>query len=230
MGYGATKDWFKLVATGISLQGGSNSPKYNVDASVEDSNGDFACRTKKDTETEFSASYKITAGGDTNNQHALDDLTKIGLVVVFDSSTSIQVTGLDLKTDNKGYPVLDVKGVKETAAQSHATFSSGVTFLAKKKAQAFGIASITGKVISGSVSISGGLATAQDSQGITVKREPEGVRLTTSNSLQACTGLPAAVADTTGGYKIETPLASDESNTGYGTSTIAAYKDIARDT
>ena len=78
--------------------------------------------------------------------------------------------------------------------------------------------------------VSGSVATAQDSLGVTVKREPEAVRAVANNSLQICTGSVAAVADTANGWKTETPLSGDQANTDYGTSTIAAFKDIVRDT
>ena len=231
MGYGATKNWFGITGTGINLNTSSNPRSYNVDAAVQDSNGDFACRTKADTENQYTCVYRITGGGDTNNLHALDDLAKVGEVVTYDTATKIQITGVDLGTDNKSYPIVTVKGVKDPAGtHTHATFSSGVTFTAAKRAQKIGLGAITGKLTSSSLSISGSLATAQDSLGVTVKREPEGVRAVANNSLQICTGSVAAVADTAGGWKTETPLSGDEVNTDYGTSTISAYKDLVRDT
>lgn len=231
MPYGATTDWFGAAGTGINLQTSSISKKYNIDAAVQDSGGDFACRTKADTENEYTCAYRITGGGDTNNLHALDDLAKVGEVKTYDTATKIQVTGVDLGTDNKSFPIVTIKGVKDPAGvHTHATFSSGVTFTAAKRAQKLGLGAITGKLVSSSLSVSGSVATAQDSLGITVKREPEAVRAVANNSLQICSGSVAAVADTAGGWKLETPLSSDQTNTDYGTSTIAAYKDIVRDT
>lgn len=231
MGYGATTDWFGIAGTGINLQTSSDPKKYNVDAAVQDSNGDFACRTKADTETEYTCAYRLTGGGDTNHLHNLDDLAKVGEIKTFDTNTKIQVTGIDPGTDNKSYPIITIKGVKDPAGtQTHPTFSSGITLLAIKKAQKIGLGAITGKLVSSSASISGGIATAQDSLGITVKREPEAVRIVATNTLQICTGSVSAVADTTNGYKLETPLSGDQVNTDYGNSTVSVYKDLVRDT
>jgi hypothetical protein len=230
MAYGATTDWFGEAGTGINLQTSSESKKYNIDAAIQDSGGDFACRTKSDTETEYSCAYRVTGGGDTNNLHSLDDFGKVGEIKTYDTNTKIQVTSVEVATDNKSFPIVTLSGVKDPAGvQTHPTYSSGVTFTAAKRAQKIGLGAITGKLVSSSVSVSGSIATAQDSLGVTVKREPEGVRAVATNSLQACTGAVAAVADTANGWKTETPLSGDQSNTDYGTSTIAAFKDIVRD-
>jgi hypothetical protein len=231
MPYGANTDWFGIAATGINLQSSSKGPKYNIDASVQDSVGDFACRNKGDTETEFTCTYRLQAGGDTNGSHSIDALAKVGEVKVYDTSTSIQVTGVDGNTDNRSFPLVTVKGVKEkTAGQTHAEFTTGISLVARKAAQKIGLGAITGKITAASFSVSGNLTPVQDSQGVTLKREPDGVRVVAQNTLQTCSGATAAVADTAGGWKLETPKGDEETNTDYGTSSIAVFKDLTRDT
>ncbi len=220
MPYGALTDHFGIAAAGILLQSSSNPKKYNVDATVTDENGDVACRTKTDLETEYSCTYALTSG----NSVSIDDLAKVGAVV----GTLIQVTAIDGTTSNKAFPTITVKGALDHAdAGVHPTFTSGISVMAKKVATPLGIGSITGKTTASSFSISGGMVTVQNELGVTVKREPDGVRVVAQNTLQTCTG--AAAASAASGWAVETPLSSDEVNNDYGSSTIAVYKDITRD-
>lgn len=235
MSFGSTKDYFGLATAGeIELQTDNSNPSYATDASAEDSNGDMVCTTKSGETREVSSSYRFCGGGDTNNQHNLDTHVEIGMVKSFDTGTHYQVTNIQLGTDNKGYPLLTVTGIQDTGvtAQTHALYSTSLTFLAKKKAQGFGLGTLAAgdKVISGSVTISGNITPVADSVGNIVKREPYGVKISATNSLQNCTADPSTPVDTASGWGEETPAAAlAESNTDYSTATVAAFKNVTQD-
>lgn len=233
MSFGSTKDYFGLATTGeIELQSDNKNPSFATEANGEDSNGDVVCTTKSGETIEVSSTYTLCGGGDTNNQHNLDTHVEIGMVKSFDTVTHYQITSIDLSTDNKAYPTLTVTGVQDTGttAQTHARYSTGLTFLAKKKAQGFGLGTIASgdKVISGGVAISGSVATVADSDGNIVKREPYGVRITATNTLQNCTADPSTPVDAAWGE--DTPEAVlAESNTDYATATVTAFKNVTQD-
>lgn len=232
MGYGSTIDYFGIADTNVKLQTSDLASAFNVDASVQDSVGDFACRTKSDTENTVTCVYSVIGGGDANNSHNLDTYAEVGEVKTFDTNTHYQVTGVEVNTVNTAFPTITLTGVKDpgTTAQTHALYSSGISFIALKKAQGFGIVPTgAAKVTAGSVSISGNAVTAQDSLGVTVKREPEAVRAVTNNTLQICTGTAAAAADTANSWAFEDPASSGQVNNEYGTTTVSTFKDIARD-
>lgn len=218
MGYASPTDHFGLADSVWIVQSASESPKFNVDVAVEDSVGDFACRTKADTETEYSVSYKLIGGGSVS----IDSKVKVGQL-----KESVLVNGISGATNNKEYPVITVKGPGNAAA-STAVYSTGISILAKKKAQAPWLTSITGKVNAANFDISANMVAVQNATGVTVVRELDGARVTADATLQACSG--ACAASAASGYAIETPLSNSEGNTAYGTETISVYKDLVRDT
>lgn len=234
MSYGSTKDWFGLAAVaGIELQSNDKNPSYATEATSEDSNGDVVCVTKAGETNEVSATYKIC--GDTFNMDTAAIDLKVGSVKSYDTGTHYQITGFDVSTDNKEFPTLTVNGVQDPGATAgtHAEYTSGVSVIGKKKAQGFGLGAIVAgnKVISSNLSVSGNIATVEDSQGDIVKREPYGVKITTSNTLQNCTADPTAPADTANGYYLDNPLTTlSESNTDYGTATVSTFKQLQQDT
>ena len=218
MGYGSPTDHFGLADSVWVVQSSSDPSKFNVDASVQDSNGDVACRTKADTETEYSVAYKLIGGGTVS----IDGKVKIG-----QRKESALINGISGNTTNRDFPVITVKGIDNSAA-STAIYSSGISIDARKKAQAPWLTSITGKVSASNFDISADIVAVQNASGVTVVRELSGARVTAGATLQACSG--ACAASAASGYAIETPKSANMVNNDYGTETISVYKDLARDT
>lgn len=218
MGYGSPTDHFSLADSIWIVQNSSDPAKFNVDASVQDSNGDFACRTKADTETEYTVTYKLIGGGSVS----IDAKVKVGQL-----KGSVLVNGISGNTANRDFPIITVKGPGNAAA-STAIYASGITLDAKKKAQAPWLSSITGKVSASNFDVSADIVAVQNASGVTVVRELSGARVTAGATLQACSG--ACAASAASGYSIETPKSSNMPNTDYTTESISVYKDLVRDT
>lgn len=223
MAFGVTTDWFGKASAGTKeLQSSEHSASYATDATAEDENGDVACRTKAGETDEYTVTYKHCGGATAVDLDAA--YGKIGGTV-----SGIQITGIDVSTDGKDFPSITMKGVKDPAgASAHATYSTGITFDAAKKAQSFG-ATVVGdtNIISSSVSVSGSMATVEDADGDIACREPYGVQIKGSHSLQICVGAPSATASA--GYTLDSPIGRSESNTGYDTATCEVFKDLAKD-
>ena len=172
MAFGITNDWFGKESGGtVEMQSSEHTASYATDATAENSDGDVACRTKAGETNEYSVTYKHCGGDLAIN---LDTVYgKIGEQVA-SGSDNIQITGIDLSTDGKDFPSITIKGVKDPAAAgAHALYTSGITFDAEKKAQAFGVTA-TGdtNIISSTVSISGSMAVVEDADGDIACREP----------------------------------------------------------
>jgi hypothetical protein len=227
MAFGVSTDWFSLAVTDeIEIQSSEHSASYATDAVAEDENGDVACRTKAGATDEYTVTYKHHGG---TAGVALDTVFgKVGARIV-NGSDKIQITGIDVSTDGKDFPSITIKGVKDpAAATAHAEYTSGITYDADKKAQAFG-ATVVGdtNIISSTVSISGSMAVVEDADGDVAAREPYGVQIKGSHSLQICVGAPSATASA--GYTLDSPIGRSESNTGYDTAVCEVFKDLAKD-
>ena len=242
MSYGAV-DYFGISnGSTIVVQSGEYSPSYTTDATVSDENGDFRCRTKAGQVDEYSCTYKLCGGGDTNNDRTLDsdadlanDTTndrylKIGTVYQHNTK-NLQITGIEVSTTNSEEPTLTITGIDEASGKTHAEYTSGITVRCKKQAQTFGLVALaTGNyVTSGSIEISGSHSVVEDSDGDIVCREPYGFRLSASNTIQNCTATPTATADTANGFFLDSPIGQSDPNTDYGTATVEVFKDLVKD-
>jgi hypothetical protein len=227
MAFGVTTDWFGKASAGTKeLQSSEHSASYATDAVAEDENGDVACRTKAGETDEYTVTYKHI--GEATGISVDAAYGKVGAQVA-QGGGNIQITGIDVSTDGKDYPSITMKGVRDPAlATTHAVYTTGITFDAQKKAQPFG-ATVVGdtNIISSTVSISGSMAVVEDADGDIAAREPYGVQIKGSHSLQICVGAPSATASA--GYTLDSPIGRSESNTGYDTSTCEVFKDLAKD-
>jgi hypothetical protein len=235
MSYGVTTDYLGFGSvSGFEVQSSDKNTNFGVSAQVMDSNGDIACETKAQTVTEVSVSYQLCGGSTVNFDTAAVNL-KIGEVVSFDTITHYQITGFDVSTSNSGFPTVNVSATQDpdTAATTHATYSSALSVVASKSAQSFGLLSYpaTSKLSTGSASVGGSLVTVADSQGEIVCREPHGVRVTGSHSLQSCTLDPSdsIVADTANGWFFENTPSLSMSNTDYSTASAEVAKNVIKD-
>ena len=227
MAFGVSNDWFgRAVTDEIEIQSSEHSASYATDATAEDANGDTACRTKAGETDEYTVTYKHHGGSADNSVDTV--FGKVGARIV-SGSDMIQITGIDVATDGKDFPTITMKGVKDPAAAgAHAEYSSGLTYDADKKAQAFGATAAVGtNIISSTVSVSGSMVVVEDADGDIAAREQYGVQIKGSHSLQACSGAPSATA--AAGYTLDAPIGRSESNTGYDTATAEVFKDLAKD-
>lgn len=242
MSYGAV-DYFGISnGSTVVVQSGEYSPSYTTDATVSDENGDFRCRTKAGQVDEYSCTYKLCGGGDTNNDRTLDsdtDLAGNGAALkigeVYSDTTNgryIQITGIEVSTTNSEEPTLTVTGINEASGKTHAEYTSGITVRCKKQAQTFGLVALAAGnyVTSGSVEISGSHSVVEDSDGDIVCREPYGFRLSASNTIQNCTATPTATADTANGFFLDSPIGQSDPNTDYGSASVEVFKDLVKDT
>ena len=227
MAFGVNNDWFgRAVTDEIEVQSSEHTASYATDATAENSDGDVACRTKAGETDEYSVTYKHHGGSTGNSVDTV--FGKVGARIV-SGSDKIQITGIDISTDGKDFPSITMKGVKDpAAATAHAEYSSGITYDADKKAQAFGVTAAGGtNIISSTASISGSMAVVEDADGDIAAREPYGVQVKGSNTLQACSGAPTATAS--GSYVLDSPIGRSESNTGYDTATAEVFLDLLKD-
>lgn len=221
MAFGVTTDWFGKASAGTKeLQSSDHSASYAVDATAENSDGDVACRTKAGETNEYSVTYKHC--GEATGVSIDSAWGKVGELI-----SGIQITGIDVSTDGKDFPSITMKGVEHpSGAATPSTYSSGVTYDAIKKAQGFGATASNGNIISSTVSISGSMAIVEDADGDIKCREPYGVQIKGSNTVQACSGAPAGSASA--GYTLDAPIGRSESNTGYDTANIEVFKDLLK--
>lgn len=225
MSYGAT-DYFGFDdATAIFVQSGEFSPSNTTDATVSDENGDIACRTKAGEVEEYSNDYKLCGGATVDIDATFG---KVGDVVTHNSK-DLQITAISVNTTNSEEPTVSITGILETAGQTHATYTTGLSVVASKGAQTFGLAALTtgNYVTAGSFEIGGSHSVVEDSQGDIVCREPYGFRLTASHTIQNCTASPTATADT--GWALENPIGESSTNTDYGSATVDVFKDLLKD-
>ena len=227
MSFGATTDHFNIADTNWHLLTSGKSPVSSA-ANAQDSTGDNVCETVFDTAFSYTATYAPCGTGDTSG-----NVEWPTLYLGNDTTSAILRTGYSVATSNTARPVLTVNG--ETAfGTSNATYTlAPPTISIGKVASAMGFVPDTATVtrVTGSTwGITGQTAYVQDSQGQRCQSDVYGARVEASGELVSCTATATAIADTTNGYAVTGPVGNAETNTGYGTGSVAVYKNITADT
>ena len=232
MAFGVTTDYFGLADTKWQIQSSGIMPSAS-NAQALDSNGDVACEEVFGADAVYTAEYRVVSAAKDTNGYVpidLDDYAKIGELFAIDTNTDAAVTGVEVSTINSEFPTVSVTAAKhfgDTVDQPE--YTSGLEILGIKKAQGFGFSPAAGsRLVSSSASLSSQRTTVQDSQGDYAKSLVYQARLEASGELTACTGTPTATADT--GYTLANAVAGATTNTGYGTGTVAVFKNITADT
>lgn len=233
MAFGVLNDYFGLADTKHQLQSSSLAPATGGNAQVQDSNGNTTCETVFGRYGVYECAYKITSyTSDTSGYVALnlDTDAMIGEIFAIDTATKAVVTGIGLELPNTEQPTLTITAEEyqgdASAEAAQPTFSSGITFLGIKRAQAIGFVPDTdSRVTSCSVSLSGQLDATSDSQGARVLTVVYQGRAEATGELAACTGTPGASAHT--GWTMNAAVGTSEQNTGYGTASVAVFKNLA---
>jgi hypothetical protein len=229
MAFGATLDYFGLADTIWQRQNAESTPSAS-NAQSMDSDGSVRCETVFAADKIFSVAYQLVKADGT--PQSLDTKVKVGNIIAYDTNTKIAVTGLDVSTSNTEFPTVTVNGALhfgDTADQGK--FSSGVSVIGKKKAQAIGfVLGATSRVVSSSITVSSQRATVQDEDGDFVKSVVYQGRIEASGELTACTGNPTGTADTANGYALVNLPSLSQQNTDYASANIATFKNLLPDT
>lgn len=231
MAYGVTTDYFGLADTIHQIQSSAKNPATGGNAQATDSNGDVQCEKVFGNYDVFEASYRLvdhtqdTSGYVARN---LDTDVQIGQIFAIDTATNAIVTGVEVTTSPTEHPMMSITAEQyfgETTGQP--TYASGATVLCIRRAQGFGIvAGGSSRVTSGTLSLSGQSEAVTDSQGDRVQTTVYQGRADATADLTICTGTPTAVADTANGYALNAGVSSAQENTGYGTASIAVFKNL----
>jgi hypothetical protein len=225
MSYGATLDYFNLANANWRLQSSSKSP-VKSNSNAQDSNGDNVCETVHDTSATFSCEYASCGVGDTGGNVVFPTL----VAGTIDTENSSIITGFAIATSNTARPKLTVTGEKYYGDTSGtATYSPTLpTIKAGKKATAMGFTPDTNsRVTSSTWNFATQASTVLDSNGQRVVVDISQGRIDASGELVSCTAIAAATA--AAGYTLDGPNGSSTQNTGYGSSTVAVFKNVIKD-
>lgn len=223
MSFGANTDHWAFADTNHVLQSSSKPPQKS-NATALDSEGDVVAETVYDTGAGYECVYRHAGAaawaldGDTVAPHI-----RIGAIV---SSNKI-ITGITAATSNTERPLVTVTGedfVGDTASQLQ--YATGISVPTGKIAGGMGALSpdTNSRIVSSTMTATGQVAKAQDSDGTTVTVDVYQGRVEVSAELQSATSTAGGSADT--GFTADGPVASSEENTGYGNSTLTVFKNI----
>jgi hypothetical protein len=233
MNFGVTTDYFKLADTNWRPQTDALTPTAAGKAQAADSHGDIHAQTVFGKANAYSTSYKVVNGAGATDSFVLSAKIKLGTVVAIDSLTKAVVTGIQVVTNNRDFPVVTVSGPQyfgDSLTQNLYTPPGVATLYARKKAQAIGVTLAAGnRLNSSTANFTLQVVNAMDSLGVIKKTDAYGGEAEASAEAVNATAAPAIVADTANGWAVAKDQDINMTNTDYGRGTLSVFKAILPD-
>ena len=233
-GFGVATDPWAFADTYINLISSTPGAKTGSAAQCPDSNGDVIDETEYDTGATHEAEYEVLPGGSASFKDTSVDF-RLGKVISSKVITGIVVsrnnTGgrLNVKISGENCPQADSAVAKFTPVFADTT-ATAAYLTGGLNALVMGIVVSAGRVVASTVTASVQVAKGLDSGGAQVFKGVYNGRMEASNDLVSSDTAPAAAADTTNSWVLTASNSKGETNTGYPTATISAYRNMTRDT
>lgn len=233
MSFGVTTDYFNLADTNWLPQTDACTPTAAGKAQAADSHGDIQAQTVFGKAKAYSTSYKVVNGTGATDSFVLSAKIKLGTVVAIDSLTKAVVTGIQVATSNREFPVVTVSGPQyfgDSLTQNLYTPPGVATLYARKKAQAIGVTLAAGnRLNSCTANYTCQVVNAQDSRGVFVKTDAYGGEAEVSAEAVNATTAPVISADTANGWAVSKDQDVNTNNNDYGRGTLSVFKAILPD-
>lgn len=231
MSFGVTADYWNLKDTHWRPQSDNCNPTAAGEGQAEDSHGDIRASTVHGKAKAWRTAYKVVAA-DSTGAFALATKVKLGNIVAIDSATKGVVTGIELATSNKDFPVVTVSGVQffgDTLNQQHYTVPNCTAIKAQKRVQTIGVTVDTNNRAN-SCTLNATLQVVQcaDSLGAFVQTDAYQGRVESTVEAVNATATPTLAADS--GWTEAKDEDVNTSNTEYGKGVITVFRNILPDT
>lgn len=225
--FGANTDYFGLAEAGVwELQSSSKTPEASS-AQVADEHGDVVAEAEYEKTATVEASYRLVGNGALGVVELPANFQGGYIATVGDDKYII--TGGSLATSNTERPILTVTGEKMHGTEDAIRLYDFATLIgeisARKTAQPIGFTLTSGTLLN-SCSVSFSLETARglDSDGEIAIIDVFNGRVESTGDLISATDIADATA--VAGWTIPAGTSRSEENTGHGTGSITAYKNI----